>query len=132
MPRPRVRRLRADAQEEQFHMLITNLISNIARTSLVEENPIEKRLKSLEKTIQDLKKEKGVKKTFSKADLIYYKFKDDLEKEHLGKIVAIDVDSEKIVGIGSSVLEAYSEAKKNTSRKQFSYRRVGFDFVHRL
>ena len=73
-----------------------------------------------------------MERAFSKADLIYFKFKDELEKEHFGKIVAIDVDSEKIVGIGNSILEAYSEAKKNTSKKQFSYRRVGFDFVHRL
>ena len=97
-----------------------------------EKNPLVKRIEKLEKEVQELKKEKEIKRFPSKADLIYMEFKDELEKEHWGKIVAIDVESEKIVGVGNSILEAYYEAQKNTSKKQFSYRRVGFSFVHKL
>lgn len=131
-----VRAMRAHGYDEEPTilpaMIITDLLSDFVGASLVEKRPLIKRIEHLEKTIRDLKKEKETEEVFSKADLIYYKFKDELEKEHFGKIIAIDVDSEKIVGIGNSVLEAYSEAKKNSSKKQFSYRRVGFDFVHRL
>lgn len=112
--------------------LMFDLVSHFVRTSLEEENPLVKRIENLEREVRELRKKREIAKVPSKADLIYLKFKEELEQEHFGKIVAIDVDSGKIVGIGSSILEAYSEAKKNTSKKQFSYRRVGFDFVHRL
>ena len=115
--------------------LATDVLSDFVLVSSMEKNPLVKRIEYLEKTIRDLMRahaQKEIEKVFSKADLVYYKFKDELEKEHFGKIAAIDVDSEKIVAIGNSILEAYSEAKKNSPKKQFSYRRVGFDFVHRL
>jgi hypothetical protein len=99
---------------------------------LEDENPLVKRIENLEQTIEELKKEREVKRLPSKADRVYLKFKNMLEKEHFGKIVAIDAESGRIVGLGNSVLEAYRDAEKNTSKTKFSYRRVGFAFVHKL
>lgn len=126
----RKRRIQRDASLEMFRNLIFHLMRT--STSVERENPLLKRIEKLEKTVEDLKSERKSRKLPSKADLIYLKFKEELEREHFGKIVAIDVESENIVGIGDSVLEAYHSAKKNISKNRFSYRRVGFPYVHRL
>lgn len=92
---------------------------------------LEKRVKALETKIAELEKRDL---TFhpTKADHIYQRFKEDLEQKHLGKIIAIDVEGEKILGIGDSVLEAYQDALQKTEKRQFTYRRVGRKFVHKL
>ena len=68
----------------------------------------------------------------TKADLIYEKYRKELEREHFGKIVAIDTDLEKIVGIGYTILEAYKLAQKETGKNQFNFKRVGYDWVHEI
>ena len=68
----------------------------------------------------------------TKADLVYERYREELEKEHFGKIVAIDTDSEKIVGIGYNISEAYKLAQKKTGKKQFDFKRVGYSYINRL
>ena len=68
----------------------------------------------------------------SKADGIYAREQENLESKYMGKIVAIDSKSEKIAGIGDSILEAYEEAKKKSTQKQFTFRRVGCNYINRV
>lgn len=94
---------------------------------------LEERVKVLEDEVRRLRKEhKPSTKRPTKADLVYEMFRGDLEKEHFGKIVAMDVDSETIVGIGNTVREAYNEARKKSSKTKFSFKRVGYPYVYRL
>jgi len=125
--------LRKTAPHFRDDFRIKAMLSMVSRFLITseEESPIMTRIERLERTVKELKRKKEVEIP-SKADLVYLKFKDELEKEHFGKIVAIDVNSESIVGIGDSILEAYKKAEEKTHEKQFSYRRVGFHFVHRL
>jgi uncharacterized protein YuzE len=118
--------------EDTAYNALHYLFSRYLQASMEEKDPVVERLEALEKEVNELKKEREIRTVPSKADTVYLKFKDSLEKEHFGKIVAIDIDSEKVVGIGSSVLEAYEEARKRSSKKQFSFRRIGFDFLHKL
>lgn len=67
-----------------------------------------------------------------KADQVYARFREKLEAEHFGKIVAIDTDLGEIVGIGDAVLDAYNKAKEKTSKTRFAFRRVGFPYIDRL
>jgi len=105
---------------------------NMRIQTSVEGEPLAKRVARLEATVDKLRKEKMCQKLVSQADLVYAKHKKSLEKDHFGKIVAIDIDSQKVVGIGTSILEAYKKAKEKTSKDRFTYRRVGFPFVHRI
>lgn len=120
------------AYDEFLHKILLSRLARFLVTPVEEEDPILKRMEWLEREVEKLKTKEKVKTLPSKADLVYLIFKDELEKEHYGKIVAIDVKSKKIVGLGSSILEAYQKAKEKTGRKQFSYRRIGFPFVHKL
>jgi len=122
----------SDTFDGLAYKALRSLLSRYLITSVEEESPLEKRVKCLESVVEKLKTKKEVKALPSKADLVYLMFKEELEKEHHGEIVAIDVESEKIVGLGSSILEAYQKAKEKTGKKRFSYRRVGFPFVHKL
>jgi hypothetical protein len=58
------------------------------------------------------------------GETIYQKNKDWLEKEYLGKIVAICKDG--VAGVGSEVSEAYQIAKKKCAGP-FYFRKVGPD-----
>lgn len=79
-----------------------------------------------------MKKKMGLIVAPTEADLVYEREKEELERRYFGKIVAIDVDSKAIVGVGDSILEAYREAKKKTSKNKFAYKRVGYPAIHRL
>lgn len=122
----------SDTPDEFIYKMLISQLARFAIASVEEESPLEKRVRCLEREVENLKTKKEVKALPSKADLVYLMFKDELEKEHCGKIVAIDVESERIVGLGNSILDAYQEAREKTGKKQFSYRRVGFPFVHKL
>ena len=89
-------------------------------------------IESLKKRVSELEKRVGLLRKPTKVDYVYSLFSDDLEKHHFGKIVAIDVESEKIVGIGDSVLEAYNKAVKETEKDQFDFKRVGFKHLHKV
>lgn len=88
-------------------------------------------LDALKQKVQELEKRVGGKREFTKADLVIEFKREELEKDHFGKIVAIDPDSMSIVGIGNSVLEAYREAKEKTGKDQFDFRRIGYKYVYR-
>lgn len=97
------------------------------------EETLEGRVEQLEDEVRRLRKKiKPPIRHPTKADLVYEKFRGKLEKEHFGKVVALDVDSETVVGVGNTVLEAYHEARKKSSKTKFSYKRVGYPYVYRL
>lgn len=108
------------------------MVSNFFRTLPEPEETLEERVKRLEDEVRRLKKEPKPPIRPTKTDLIYEKFREELEKEHFGKIVAIDVDSETIVGIGDTVLEAYHKAREKSPKTKFSYKRIGYTYVYRL
>ncbi|MHA1431703.1 MAG: hypothetical protein ACTSRV_15125 [Candidatus Freyarchaeota archaeon] len=107
---------------------ITNEIISLKKRVL----ELERILKERNTELETLKKRVGGKRKPTKADYVYELFKEELEKEHFGKIVAIDTELKKIVGIGDTVLEAYRQAKKNTGKDQFDFRRVGYSYIHRV
>ncbi|MDZ7261339.1 MAG: hypothetical protein ONB05_04460 [candidate division KSB1 bacterium] len=59
-----------------------------------------------------------------KAKAIYEKIREQLEAEHLGKVVLIEVDSGDYF-IGKTGLEAYEQAKKKYPDKLFYGIRIG-------
>ena len=60
-----------------------------------------------------------------KGEEIYEKNKRKLEKTHLGKIVAIEIESEDVAGIGENLDEAYEKASRKRPGKKFYFRKVG-------
>jgi len=60
-----------------------------------------------------------------KGEEIYDENKKKLEKAFLGKIVAIEIESRDVAGIGKSLDEAYEKAVKKYPKKQFYFRKVG-------
>lgn len=56
---------------------------------------------------------------------IYEEKRVDLEKFYLGKIIAIEVESREVAGIGETVEEAYAAAVKRHPKSRFYFRRVG-------
>jgi len=60
-----------------------------------------------------------------KGEEVYEEEKDRLEKAYMGKIVAIEIESRAVAGIGESLDEAYEEALKKYPDKKFYFRRVG-------
>jgi len=100
--------------------------------SLEPRNELEKRVRRLEKEIEQLKKRMVPQRVFTKADIIYEKYRDKLERNYFGKIVAIDTETKRIVGIGNTILEAYEMARKKTSKNKFSFKKVGYPYVYKL
>jgi hypothetical protein len=113
---------------------ILYFLDKILQHSTKVSPTLEERVEYLEREIRRLKEKLQEKhsKKLTKADLIYEKYKEELEKKYFGKIVAIDVDSGTIVGIGDSILEAYEEARKKSKKRKFSYKKVGYPFVCKL
>lgn len=100
---------------------------------LSREELLEKRVKLLEAKVNELEgKTESPIKLPTKADLIYEKYREDLEYSNMGKIVAIDSKMEKVVGIGDSILEAYENALGKSTGKQFTFRKVGCNYIHRI
>lgn len=60
-----------------------------------------------------------------KGEEIYEEHKKKLEKAYLGKIVAIEIESGTVAGIGDSLDEAYEKALKKHPTKNFYFRKVG-------
>ena len=59
------------------------------------------------------------------GERIYEENKTEWEKNYLGKIIAIEVESKSLAGVGDSLEEAYEEAIKKYPGKQFYFRKVG-------
>lgn len=92
---------------------------------------LRKKLVELEKsTVKEPKANK--KRESTKVDKIYERFKATFKPKDIRKIVAIDIESEAIVGMGDSVLEAHKKAKEKTGLNRFGFRRVGYSFLHRF
>ncbi len=62
----------------------------------------------------------------AKGKEIYLKIKDQLEPNHNGKIVAIDVDSGEYF-IGDTLIEANDKAREKYLNKQLYFARIGTD-----
>lgn len=60
-----------------------------------------------------------------KGEEVYKEEKDRLEKVYMGKIIAIEIESRTVAGIGESLDEAYEEALKKYPNKKFYFRKVG-------
>jgi len=114
--------------------LAQNYLQNYLRAIRIGQRiiPEHKEIENLKRRVSELEKRVGAKRIPSKVDDIYALFKDNLEKECFGKIVAIDTDSKEVVGIGDSILEAYDCAKSKTGKTQFDFRRVGYKYVHEV
>ncbi len=102
------------------------------RTALRKLDSLEATCRELRSRVRKLEALTDVGTELTRADAVYELSKNELESKYLGKIVAIDVDSKQIVGIGDSILEAYKEARKQSSKATFAYRRVGFPYVHQI
>ena len=61
----------------------------------------------------------------TKGEEIYKENEEKLERAYLGKIIAIEIESETIAGVGESLDEAYENALKKYPCKQFYFRKVG-------
>lgn len=86
----------------------------------------------LKKRIRKLEKSVGEERKPTKVDYVYELHKEGLERQYFGKVVAIDTDLDKIVGIGDTVLEAYEKARAKTGKEQFDFRRVGYDYIEKV
>lgn len=89
-------------------------------------------VKDLKKRVLELERRVGKKRRFTEADYVYALFREDLEEKHFGRIVAIDTESKKIVGIGDTILEAYNQAKEKTGKDQFDFKKVGHKYIHKV
>ena len=61
----------------------------------------------------------------SRGEGVYRKLRRELEKNYIGKVVAIDIEKEEIAGIGDDVNEAYKAASKKCPNRPFYFRKVG-------
>ena len=76
--------------------------------------------------LDEIGRAKGLPTQF---DLVYEAHKRELEKEHYGEIVAIDVASKQIVAFGKTIIEAFEKAREKTGKDHFELTRVGFKYV---
>ncbi len=68
---------------------------------------------------------------FDKGERLYRKLRSQLEKQHLGKVVAIDPNSGEYV-IGRDELDAAQKAKEKFPGKLLDYFRIGDDVLHKF
>lgn len=86
---------------------------------------IKRELNEMRKTIERLTAKTKPKQSplQQKGEEIYNKNRESLEKEHWGKLVAIDTDTESIIGIGKTLEEVYKQTSQ--SKKPLYLRRIG-------
>lgn len=113
-----------------FELVFSDILEGISR--IKSESPVERRVTRLEKEVSELKLLLNPRQKATRADKVYERFRETLERDHFGKIVAIDTTSEKVVGYGDTILEAFREAESETGKKRFSYRKVGYSYVYKL
>ncbi|MEX0655917.1 MAG: hypothetical protein WD154_00005, partial [Nitrosopumilaceae archaeon] len=61
------------------------------------------------------------------GNVLYEKFKDNLEKDHYGKIVVLDLDSKEILGVEENVESAMTLSFQSNSSGRRSIRKIGDD-----
>jgi hypothetical protein len=119
-----------------FRMLgtfFTEELDKAEQQSAEDYDEIRGELVELREEVKDLRECIGVSRhRLTRGDRVYLKLRPRLEQEHKGKIAAIDLESEKVVGIGDSVLEAFEQAKKETGHDKFFFKRVGSDAIHSI
>lgn len=64
-----------------------------------------------------------------KAERIYVSIRDELEAEHRGKVVAIDVETGDSF-LGETVIEAARKGREKYPGKVFHFIRIGYPAVH--
>jgi hypothetical protein len=119
----------AESSQVFLQQVVYQFFNQAPRTEPWDEGV---RLRELERRVEELEKRVPGRRQLIKADHIYLRFQEELEKNQFGKIVAIDSESEEIVGVGNDILEAYNEAKKKTGKTQFDFKRVGYPYIHRV
>ena len=72
----------------------------------------------------------GEAKYYVKGERLYRRLQAKLEKEHLGKVIAINPDSGEYV-IGQDELETAKKAQKRFPRKPLDYFRIGEKVMHK-
>jgi hypothetical protein len=130
--RRNVRNQQSIASPSETYQSFYDFLKWVSAQRELNRPTLEDRVETLEKQVQQLMHKNTETEKPSKVDAIYKMFKDELEKTCMGKIVAIDIGSKKIVGIGSTIIEAYKDARKNSEKQKFSYKRVGSPYVYRL
>ena len=58
------------------------------------------------------------------GEKIYGENKERWEKAHMGKIVAIEVETKSLAGVGENLDEAYENASQKYPNKRFYFRKV--------
>jgi len=91
----------------------------------IEINNLKERLSTLENML-------GLNTEILKVDIIYEEYKAELEATYYGKIIAIDLESKKILAIEDNILNAYKEAKKQSDKNKFGYKRIGYNSIYRM
>jgi len=124
-------------EDETSDIIISALLPSrrfgrFLRSEAIEAIDVMAEIRDLRSRVRDLERRVGGKREFTDADYVYELFKEELEKKHFGRIVAIDTESKKIVGIGDTILEAYNDAKEKTGKDQFDFRRVGYKYIHKV
>jgi len=61
----------------------------------------------------------------NRGEEVYRKLRSELEKSHMGKVVAIDIVTGAIAGIGDDINQAYMSARKKYPNRAFYFRKVG-------
>jgi SPX domain protein involved in polyphosphate accumulation len=96
---------------------------------------LEDRVEVLESELSRLRAEKTNTQSFMEMEYetIYEEHKEELLKNNKGRVVAIDLESRSIAGIGNDIAEAYENARKTLPEKdQFYFRRVGKPYIQKL
>lgn len=124
--------------EDSIPMDALNIIEQIfndVKIKQKQEQSLEDRVESLENELIKLKTEREIVDTMSynEGDIIYGLFSKELELEHMGEIVAIDIDERKPVGYGKNISEAFLQAKiVNPNQEQFYFRKVGKSYLEKI
>jgi len=93
--------------------------------AIIEKEILELKERLVEVEHEIAKKFSKAKKTMSKGELVYDKLQHQIEKQYMGKVVAIDVGNKKVIGIGNSIEEAHDDAICKSKKKRFYFKKVG-------
>lgn len=122
-------RLRRLEENEIPHLNLQINDAFINASKNIEDNIY--RIDELVQWVNKHKEEHEVKRQ-ALGERIYALHKSELEKEHLDKIVALDIESSAIAGIGNTVTEAYHQAREKFGEKQYYFKRVGRKYLYKL
>lgn len=108
-----------------------NFLQNYLRVVRTDQQiiPERKEIESLKRRVGELERRVGGKRLPTESDLIYKNIQKEYEEKYFGKIIAIDPQLRKVVGIGDSISEAYEKAQRKTKKDQFDFRRVGYNYI---